>query len=223
MNDPRPSRGRYRYAAVLLVTMTVAVFALLASDGPGSRGIELLAAGATLLVAVLTSRARLRTRRAVAAGFGPALLAAVGYAIFGHPHPPLTLAVTAVLLACTVGVILSGLVRLVFERGVVLQAVFGALAVYVLVGLTFAFTIGALATGVSTDYFTQGDATQSIRVYYSFTVLTTTGFGDYTAATRGGHALAVLEMLLGQLYLVTVIATLVGNLSHDRDDARRAG
>jgi hypothetical protein len=49
-------------------------------------------------------------------------------------------------------------------------------------------------------------------VYFSFTTLTTTGYGDYTAATRGGHALAVLEMLLGQLYLVTVISLLVANL-----------
>jgi hypothetical protein len=216
MSDVRHGGGRYRYAGVLLLTITVAIFALLADDSPTTRGIELLAAGATLLVAVLTSRARLKTRRAVAAGFGPAFLAAAGYAIFGHPHPPLTLSATAALLACTVVVILSGLVRLVLERGVVLQAVFGALAVYVLVGLTFAFTIGAIATGVSTSYFTQGDATQSIRVYYSFTVLTTTGFGDYTAATRGGHSLAVLEMLIGQLYLVTVIATLVGNLRHEQ-------
>jgi hypothetical protein len=50
-------------------------------------------------------------------------------------------------------------------------------------------------------------------VYYSFTVLTTTGFGDYTAAQPFGHALAVLEMLTGQLYLVTVIGVVVGNFA----------
>ena len=78
--------------------------------------------------------------------------------------------------------------RLVVERGVVLQAVFGALAVYMLVGLTFAFLIGALATGESSARTSpQGtDATQNARVYFSFTALTTTGFGDYTAATRAG-------------------------------------
>jgi hypothetical protein len=53
-------------------------------------------------------------------------------------------------------------------------------------------------------------------VYYSFTVLTTTGFGDYTAAKPLGHALAVLEMLIGQLYLVTVIGILVGNFVGQR-------
>ena len=45
----------------------------------------------------------------------------------------------------------------------------------------------------------------TLGMYYSFTVLTTTGFGDLTAAEPVGHALAVVEMLGGQLYLVTVI------------------
>jgi hypothetical protein len=80
-------------------------------------------------------------------------------------------------------------------------------------GAVLGFAVGAAATGFSGWYFTSGtDAAQSARVYNSITVLTTTGFGDLTAAARRGRALAVLEMLLGQLYLVTVIATLVGNL-----------
>ena len=50
-----------------------------------------------------------------------------------------------------------------------------------------------------------------LAAYFSFTVLTTTGFGDLTAASPLGHALAVLEMLVGQLYLVTVIGILIGS------------
>ncbi len=42
-------------------------------------------------------------------------------------------------------------------------------------------------------------------------MLTTTGFGDFSATTPAGHALAVIEMLTGQLYLVTVIGLLIGN------------
>ena len=209
--------GGFRYGGVLLLTLAVAVFALIASDGGAVRTIELFAAGAALLVAVLTSRAPAATRRL--AGAGVAIVVFVGgvTAAFVGPHPALTFAGTTILLAVTAGVILAGLVRLVIERGVVLQAVFGALAVYMLVGLMFAFLIGALATGESTPYFASGtDATQNARVYFSFTALTTTGFGNYTAATRAGRALAVLEMLVGQLYLVTVIATLVGNLRHQR-------
>jgi ion channel len=213
----RHGDGRFRYGGVLLLTLAVAIFALIAPESRGARTLELLAAGATLLVAVLTSRAPATTRRAAGGGLAVAVVGAGVVAIAGNPHPALTLAATALLLAATVGVILAGLVRLVIERGVVLQAVFGALAVYMLVGLTFSFVIGAVATGMSGPYFASGtDATQSTRVYFSFTALTTTGFGDYTAATRGGRALAVLEMLVGQLYLVTVIATLVGNLRHQQ-------
>lgn len=58
--------------------------------------------------------------------------------------------------------------------------------------------------------------TESERVYYSLAVLTTTGFGDLTAAHPVGRALAVLEMVVGQLYLVTVIGVLVGNLAARR-------
>ena len=209
--------GRFRYGAVLLLTLAVAIFALVTPDGGGARTIELLAAGATLLVAVLTSRAPAATRRAAGLVVAVAVLAAGIAGAVGSPHPALTFASTAFLLAMAGGVILAGLVRLIVERGVELQAVLGALAVYMLVGLTLGFVVGALATGVSGPYFAQGtDATQSARVYFSFTTLTTTGFGDYTAAMRGGRALAVLEMLIGQLYLVTVITLLVGNLRHQR-------
>jgi hypothetical protein len=209
--------GGFRYGGVLLLALAVAVFALIAADSGAVRTIELFAAGAALLVAVLTSRAPAATRRLAGAGVAIVVLVGGVTAAFVGPHPALTFAATSVLLAVTAGVILAGLVRLVIERGVVLQAVFGALAVYMLVGLVFAFLIGALATGESSPYFASGtDATQNARVYFSFTALTTTGFGDYTAATRGGRALAVLEMLVGQLYLVTVIATLVGNLRHQR-------
>jgi Ion channel len=214
---PRHGGGSYRYGGVLMLVLAIAIFALSAPEGAGGRAVELLASGAALMVAVLTSRARLRTRRVAGAAVAVTVLAGGGYAALGHPHPGLTYLASAVLLAATGAVILAGLVRLVIERGVVLQAVLGALAVYILVGLTLSFVIGAMAAGLSGPFFAQGtDAVQSERVYYSFTVLTTTGFGDFTAGTRAGRALAVLEMLIGQLYLVTVIATLVGNLRHQR-------
>ena len=129
----------------------------------------------------------------------------------------LAFSATAVINALTIAVILGGLVRLVQDDGVGVQTVFGALAIYLLVGLTFGFLIGAFATGFDGNYFAQGtDGVQSQRVYFSFTTLTTTGYGDLTARTAPARALAVLEMLIGQLYLVTVIATLVGNLRHAR-------
>jgi hypothetical protein len=212
--------GGHRYGAVLLLTLSMATFALVAPDGAAIRVTELVAAGAALLAAMLTAGARPDVRRFAAVSIAVALALAAAAAAAGAPPGVVALAATAVVNATTIVVIVGGLVRLVQDRGVGVQAVFGALAVYLLVGLTFGFFIGAIATGFHGTYFAQGtDGTQSQRLYYSFTVLTTTGFGDLTARTPPGRALAVLEMLIGQLYLVTVIATLVGNLRGRRNSS----
>ena len=124
----------------------------------------------------------------------------------------LTALVGAVVTAAIPVVISRGVVRLLRERGVTVQAVAGALAIYLAVGLVFAWIISFIAHVDSTPYFAQHTSgTEGERVYFSFTVLTTTGFGDFSAATPAGRALAVIEMLTGQLYLVTVIGLLIGN------------
>ena len=110
--------------------------------------------------------------------------------------------------------LVGGLLRLVRLDGVTLQVVAGALTIYVLIGLIFAWLVSLVADVDAAAYFAEtSDAPLGERVYFSFTVLTTTGFGDLTAATPTGHALAVVEMLLGQLYLVTVIGVLVGSFA----------
>ena len=126
----------------------------------------------------------------------------------------LTSVVTALVTAGVPVAIVGGLLRLLRERGVTLHAVAGALAIYLSVGLVFAWIIGFITQVGPTPYFAQHTSgTEGDRVYYSFTVLTTTGFGDFTAATPVGHALAVIEILTGQLYLVTVIGLLIGNFA----------
>ena len=111
-------------------------------------------------------------------------------------------------------VIVGGLLRLLREHGVTVQAVAGALAICLCLGLLFAWIIGFITHLDSTLYFAQHtDGTEGDRLYFSFTVLTTTGFGDFSAATSVGHAVAVIEMLTGQLYLVTAIGLLIGNLA----------
>ena len=54
------------------------------------------------------------------------------------------------------------------------------------------------------------DPTVADFVYFSFVVLTTLGFGDFTPATDAGKAMVSFEALLGQIFLVTVVSRLVG-------------
>jgi hypothetical protein len=205
--------AEYRYGAVFACAATVLVFLVVAPAADWSRAVALALQGLALLVAVATSRARPRVRRARATAVGAAAaLLVLGVAVGLVPT------IAAAALSGLTGIaaslaLVGGLIALVRRHGVTLQAVAGALAIYLQVGLIFAWMIGFVAHVDSAPYFDQGgDGTQSDRVYYSFTVLTTTGFGDLTAAEPVGHALAVVEMLGGQLYLVTVIGVLVGGL-----------
>jgi hypothetical protein len=86
----------------------------------------------------------------------------------------------------------------------------GAVAIYVLVGLVFAELYLCMAELSGTAFFAQTAAPSPVSyVYFSYTTLTTVGYGDLTAVTDAGRMLAITEALLGQLYLVTVVAFIV--------------
>jgi hypothetical protein len=53
-------------------------------------------------------------------------------------------------------------------------------------------------------------------MYFSLTTITTTGFGDLTAASPFGRLLAMWEAVTGQVYLVTFVAMLVGLFAANR-------
>ena len=86
----------------------------------------------------------------------------------------------------------------------------GVLCIYLLIGMLCAFLYGAIDRLGGNPFFAQNVAATGSRcLYFSFTTLTTVGYGDLTARTNLGHTLAVTEALVGQIYLVTVVALLV--------------
>lgn len=209
--------GTHRYGIVLALALAAVTFLILSPESDWSRAAAVVFAGLMLVTVVVTSRGdrRLHHKESLAL---IVLTAAVAFtlAVGWTPHWVGSLTSVALVLATLVQLV-QGMVRLLHQQGVTVQAVAGALAIYLLLGILFAFAITAMAKIGGEHYFAQGtDGTESQRVYFSFTSMTTTGFGDLTPATRGGRALAVLEMLLGQIYLVTVISLLVGNLRRRR-------
>jgi hypothetical protein len=158
-----------------------------------------------------SSRRLARGRRRAAVAAVGAIVGIAGVATEVIPEAG-TAALTALIALALPPALVGGLLRLVRERGVTLHAVAGTLAIYLLIGLVFSSAISFVARIDAPLYFAQGTSgTDGQRIYYSFTVLTTTGFGDLSAATPTGRALAVLEMLLGQLYVVTVMGVVVAN------------
>jgi hypothetical protein len=206
--------AQHRYGIVFLLVFMVAVVLILTGDGPASRALGFALTSGAMIIVVSTSRAPSEVRRRgflVGSAGAAVLTVAIATGLIGREG---AFVLTALLSAAVPVSLGRGLVRLVRERGVTYQAVAGALAIYLAVGLAFSFAVGFAAAVGSGSFYAQGtDGSTSQHVYYSFTVLTTTGFGDLTAAHRGGRALAVSEMLIGQIYLVTVIGILVGRRS----------
>ena len=212
-DDVSPAVPEGRYVAVFLCAAAALVVLVMVPTTDWTRALALLFECLALFIAVATGRERVQVRRTRAAAVGVVAVLLIAAAAAGVLGPATVSALSAIAAISASATIAGGLLRLVRQRGVTLQAVAGALAIYLQLGLMFAWLIGFVAHVDSAPYFAQGgDGSQSDRVYFSFTVMTTTGFGDLTAAQSVGRGLAVIEMLAGQLYLVTVIGLLVGGL-----------
>ena len=210
----RPGTASYRYTGVLAVSMTLLVFVIVAPAADWARGVAIALEAIALLIVVATSRVRGPVRRGRALTIVVVAIVVVAGVAIGAVSNAVIYLVAGLLAALIPVTLAAGLVRLVRQHGATVQAVSGGLAIYVLVGLVFAWIIGFAAEVGDGSYFVSGgNGSTGDRVYYSFTVLTTTGFGDYAAATDVGHALAVVEMLVGQIYLVTVLGILVSGIA----------
>jgi Ion channel len=114
------------------------------------------------------------------------------------------------------------IVRRVLARSTVtVQSIYGALSAYLITGLMYAAFYAAIQHLGSGDFFAdrQPADTQTLQ-YFSFTTLTTLGYGDFTAAGNGGRALAAVEALTGQVFLATLVARLVAAFRAPGEQAR---
>ena len=142
-------------------------------------------------------------------------------ALTGHSGGAVPRLANLLLVVLAPPAIVIGVVRnLRARRHVTVEAVFGVLCLYILLGMCFAFLYGSIDR-LGQQFFAQNVAASvSNCLYFSFTTLTTVGYGDLTAASNLGHTLSNAESLIGQIYLVTVVAVLVSNLSRPQRRAQ---
>jgi voltage-gated potassium channel Kch len=206
---------RHGYGIVFGLVLLSFVVQASAPDGDFTRLVVIWLQAVTLVVAVRIARA---SRRPVLAASAAAALIAIVAPLLWLVHGSITEAVTAITTGLLVGVaplvIAGGLVRDMSATGEVPRgALSGVLSIYLLVGMFFSFAFAGIATIGDTPFFEQvSDADRADYLYFSYTTLTTTGFGDFTAATELGRTVAVVEALAGQIYLVTIVALIVSNL-----------
>jgi hypothetical protein len=207
-------RIHYRFGVVLGLILSAVAFGLAAPEGEGARFVGVSLQAATLIAAVVASRAHRWVVRlsVVAAVLGVAGTAA---ALFGTDQfGDVSADVVALLyVLLTPPAIVSGLIKHFREEGeVTVQLMFGVLCLYLLVGLLFGVAYGAIQEISEEPFFTTGTGERDDFLYFSYVTLTTVGYGDLIAAHDVGRSLAITEALGGQIYLVTVVAVIVSNL-----------
>jgi hypothetical protein len=123
---------------------------------------------------------------------------------------------------CIVNFFCCGLLALiiavqVFKEGrVTANHIQGAVAIYLLLGLMWGLLYQAVALHDPAAFVRPAssvpmsvDTLKKELLYYSFTTLTTVGYGDITPVHPGARMLAVLEAIVGQLFPAILITWLV--------------
>jgi hypothetical protein len=205
--------GRDRYGIVLLLTLSSIILTALAGDvGIGRRLAWMSLLAVSLLFTLWTSRAP-----------APVLVVALGLTavtmglsvgsrlLIQEPaHRTVAYGIDAVLVSATAVLVARRLVR---HPTVNFATITGAVCIYVLLGEFFAMVFGLLATSQSVGFFaSKSNPTTLDYMYFSYSTLATVGYGDLVAVTGLGRMLAVTEAIMGQIYLVTVLALIVGNV-----------
>ena len=108
---------------------------------------------------------------------------------------------------------LSILTHIFRQKAVTADMIAGAIVVYLLMAVMWSQiyrVLECIRPGQFSPPAGQGPITLALLRYFSFVTITTVGYGDIIPMTHAARALANLEAVMGQLYLVIQVAWLVG-------------
>lgn len=214
LTEPRRSFG-----TVLAAIVVAVIFQLSSGETDLTRLLGIVIQGSVIVLALRAAGADRRVL-VVVTSIMVAITLVSAIALLGPVEiarvVPRLLTLVLILLAPTA--VIAGVIRELREDGTVtLQTVYCGLCLYLLLGMAFAVLFGAIEDLGSQPFFNNEIAgSPNDFLYFSIATLTTTGYGDFSAATELGRAMAVTEALIGQIYLVTVLAVIVSNIGRVR-------
>ncbi len=203
------ARAADSYGLVLGLIFLDYIAASALDDKPWGRVVTAFLLGTTILVALHTSSAsrRLMIIGAVCFVLG-VVIALIGalwpaYQNVGQLGP----VISGLLLVVAMVVIVR---RIIAHTVVTVQTVLGAIDVYLLAGMIFALLYAGLDIISPVPFFVGvSHATTNDFLFFSYTTLTTVGYGNLIPQSNVGMTMAMVEALFGQIYLVIVVARLV--------------
>lgn len=195
--------------AIILILATIIVGAF--AEARLGQLVAVVLGGGTLLFVLHTAGAHTRTFRFALFVVFIAVVGAATGLLLDTPTGQSAAHIVGLLLAVVAPIVI--LRRILQSSTITVRMVFGALAIYLLAGLAYAYLYPLIADLQGTPFFVQtAKPVSADYLYFSYVTLTTVGYGDFTAATTQGRVVAVSEALMGQLYLVSAVALLVGNI-----------
>ena len=214
--------GAERYGFALLLILASMIFIMATHDGKWSNVISLNLQAFALFASTRAAQPRMAIRVTVGVIIGLVLVAAWIQAGFtSSVNDDFVRLSTFSLVVIATPAIAWGLVRQVKARGMITtHTMLGVLCIYLLMSLAFSAAFGAISAVSGDPFFQQGaaDGTTNNYLYYSLTTITTVGMGDFPPATNLGRSLTAAEALIGQIYVITVVAVIVGNLGRPRNN-----
>ncbi len=204
----RAQRASDAFGLVLLLVLLVYVLASVVSNRSWPAVLLTAVMGATSVVALTSSHARPQfVRRVLWLAVLAFVLAAIAAITGGRHWLSAANFINICLLAAAMGAVLR---RVVTSGSVSSRTILGAISVYTSLGILFTWAYGLVDRIEGGGFFGQVSGIQgSDFLFFSYTTLTTTGYGDLVPAGQVGRMLSGLEMMLGQIFLVTLVAGLV--------------
>ena len=195
---------------LLLVVVTYVVSVSVAEAWAGS--IVLAVQLATVWLTLRTSRARRVPRLIADIVLGVAAVVALA-GLFAHEPGGQRGAIFAVCcllyLIAPVSIVRDQLLRRTFD----IESLLGAIAAYLLIGMFFAFAYKAAGELGSVPFFgSAGHGTLSQDLFFSFITMTTVGYGNLVPAANPGQTFAVLEAVIGQLFLIVAVGKIISSV-----------
>jgi hypothetical protein len=204
----RAERVRDAFGLVLVLVLVTYVLTSLLADHGWTAVLICLSTTATSVVALTSSHTKHRfVRLAIWLSLLSLALTVVEAAGGGRTWLNFAALIQVVLLAIAMAAVLR---RVVSAPEVGARTILGALSVYTVLGLLFTYVYATIARIQDYPFFEGhphphgGDF-----LFFSYTTLTTTGFGDLVPGGQPGRMISGIEMMIGQIFLVTLVAGLV--------------
>jgi Ion channel len=209
--------GSDRYGVLFLLIVTTVVGTVLLRETRWERLVAVGMVGLMLVFALRTSMVSRRVQRAAMAVV-PLLVIGTAVAAASVDHVDGWRAVVSGTIALLLLAVLLAIVgRLTTHLTISWNTIMGALCVYLLLGMTFAAAYAVVGHLEDGPLFEQQPSFNSAdTIYYSLITLATVGFGDLTMRSDLPRIMSAIEAVLGQLYLITAVGLLVGNLGRRR-------